>query len=259
MPRFDRLELDSPQGPPEDGGDGRAPQVRDEHHWLRLADSERRQGLFENALRFYSRALELDKSLIAGWLGQVQMLIALGEYPEAELWARKSLELFKNHGDLLAGRAQALCRKKDRTQAMASCDAAMSQPGTSAYRWIVRGELMVADRSDVDRYCFDKAVQLDEDWLVLLEIAQVYLYHRCPSKALARIRAAVARAPDQVYAWYLQGQCERELRMDDAARRSFRRCLEIVPNHAEADRQLRELAARGGLVGRLLGRLWRRS
>ena len=33
-------------------------------------------------------------SLVAGWLGQVQMLVFLGEYPEAELWARKALELF---------------------------------------------------------------------------------------------------------------------------------------------------------------------
>src|SRR5689334_12227259 len=86
---------------------------RDERHWLRLADADRRNGLFEGALRYYSRALELDKSLVTGWVGQVQMLVALGEYPEAELWSRKALELFKNNAELLAARAQALCRTGD--------------------------------------------------------------------------------------------------------------------------------------------------
>ncbi len=259
MPRFDRLELDSSQPRPDDDRNGREESLRDEQHWLRRAEAERRHGLYENALCFYSRSLELDKSQIAGWLGQVRMLIALSENPEAELWARKALELFKNHGDLLAGRAQAYCRMKDRTQAVASCDAAMAQPDQSAYRWIVRGEVMVLARSDVDRYCFDKAVQLDSDWLVPLEIAQVYLHHGYPSKALTRARQAVEKGPDQPYPWYFQGLCERELDLKDAAQRSFLRCREIVPNHADAERNLLEMDQQGWSLGRTLRRLFRRS
>jgi tetratricopeptide (TPR) repeat protein len=258
MPRFDRLELDSSQSRPDDR-DGRADLIRDEHHWLRQAEAERRHGLYENALRFYSRSLELDKSQLAGWVGQVRMLIALDECPEAELWARKALELFKNHGDLLAGRAQALCRMKDRTQAIASCDAAMAQPEQSAYRWLVRGEVMVLTRSDVDRYCFDKAMQLEGDWLVPLEIAQVYLYHGYPSKALTYARRAVEKGPDQPYPWYFQGLCERELDLHDTARRSFQRCLQIVPNHADAGRNLLEMDQQGWSPVRALRRLFRRS
>jgi len=34
------------------------------------------------------------------------MLIALEEYSEAELWARKALELFRNQVDLQAARAR---------------------------------------------------------------------------------------------------------------------------------------------------------
>ena len=56
-------------------------------------------------LRFYSRALEEDKTLIVGWVGQVQMLVQLGELKEAETWARKALELYPNNPELLAGRA----------------------------------------------------------------------------------------------------------------------------------------------------------
>ncbi len=146
--------------------------------WLRKAGDHRRRGLYENSLRYYSRALEFDKSLVSGWLGQVQMLVLLGEYPEAELWAKKSLELFHRHGDLIAGRAQALNRIGDRSTAFELADAALRREGSSAYRWMVRGELLASTRDEIDRHCFDKAIQADSDWLVPLESALIYLYHR---------------------------------------------------------------------------------
>ena len=66
--RFDRLEFDAPQERPQPGAGGRVPEdLHDEHHWLKQADAERREGYFENALRYYSRALELNKSLVTGW------------------------------------------------------------------------------------------------------------------------------------------------------------------------------------------------
>jgi tetratricopeptide (TPR) repeat protein len=256
MARFDRLELDQSRHGPED--EPQRHQLAGDQTWLKKADAERRHGLYENALRMYSRALEEDKSQVVGWLGQVQMLIALGEFPEAELWARKALELFKNHGDLLAGRAQALSRLKDRTQAVASCDAALAQAGSSAYRWIVRGEIMIAG-GDVDRYCFDKAVQVDGDWLVPLEIAQVYLYHGRPNKALMRVRQAVEQAPDEPFPWFIQGTAERELNLIPAARRSFQRCCEIVPRHRDAELALHELDQQGWSLLRALRRLFRSS
>ncbi len=255
MPRFDRLEFDHTPERPSVPKSHNADPERDEHYWLRLAEADRRQGLFENALRFYSRALELDRSLVEAWVGQVQMLIALAEYKEAELWSRKALELFRNQGELLAARAQAVCRQGDRREAQTLCDAALAQAGNSAYPWIVRGELMVASKEGIDRHCFDKAVQLDRDWLVLLEIAQVYLHYRTPSKALTRIRQAVEKVPDNAHCWFIQSQCEEELDLTERARASLKRCLELVPGHAAAQRRLTVLANQGWSPKRTFRRL----
>ncbi len=259
MPRFDHLEFD-PQ--PGEGADDQRPAGEvepDGAQWLRKADAERRRGLYENALRYYSRALDLDKSLILGWLGQIQMLILLGENSEAELWARKALELFRGHGDLLAGRAQALARIGDEKQALELCDAALKQEGASAYRWLVRGELMVCARDDVDRHCFDKAVQADSDWLVPLEIALVYLEYDMPSKGLFRAHQAVEKAPQSFYCWYIQGRCEQQLALNQQAERSFQRCLELSPRHVDATRRLDELARESWSLTRSLRRLLGRS
>ena len=253
MARFDRLELE--QDPEEPAGPKNlaSPTTdRDEKHWLRLADEERRQGLYENALRYYSRALEVDKSLASGWLGQVQMLIQLQEYPEAELWARKALEFFRNNSELLAGRAQACCRLGELKRAQELCDAALRQEGQSAYRWMVRGELILNSREDLDRHCFDKALHQDPDWLVPLEIAHIYLRYRNPTKAHSRARQAVERAPDAAYAWYLKGYCEMKIGVDRQARQSFRRCMDLCPNHADAKARLAEMKNRKWSLGRAL-------
>jgi tetratricopeptide (TPR) repeat protein len=257
MARFDKLEFDEPQQPDEPARES-GPRRGEEVDWLHRADQHRRTGFYENALKFYSRALEHDKSLVAGWLGQVQMLVLLEEYPEAELWARKALELFPSHGDLLAGRAQALCRMQDIRQAHECCDGALKQSGQSAYRWIARGELMLAGKQPTDQYCFDKAQQLEGDWLVAAEIALIYLHYRNPSRALPRARRACETAPDQYYPWLVQARCQRELGFSVPARESLQHCLSLCPGHVEALEMLD--ATRGSIssLGRWLRGLWRR-
>lgn len=255
MARFDKLEIGS-------RADGPRPPVepenteRDGAYWLKQADEQRRTGLHENALRFYSRALEDDKSLVAGWVGQVQMLVALDELKEADLWSRKALELFPSHGDLLAGRAQALCRMDEIKQAYSLSDGSFKQEGNSAYRWLVRGEIQIAGSKDTDRHCFDKAQQVDSDWLVPLEIAVVYLHYQRPSKALNRAYRATEAAPDRHYAWYVQGLCQFELGLNSSALSSFARCIELCPKHVEAERRLTELQHRGGSLRRILRRIF---
>jgi tetratricopeptide (TPR) repeat protein len=255
LARFERLEYDQPFEPESERLRPPVEPECDGAAWLRNAADCRRRGLHENALRNYSRALELDRTLLAGWVGQVQMLVLLGEYAEAELWARKSLELFKGQGDLMAGRAQALARLGDQRTAMELADASLRQEGSSAYRWTVRGELVVNTNTEIDRHCFDKAVQAERDWLVPLEIALIYLHYEQPSKALLRARQAVEAGPQGAYAWYTQGLCEQSLGFERQAETSFRRCQELAPGHVEAGRRLAEIANQRWSLSKGLRRL----
>jgi tetratricopeptide (TPR) repeat protein len=255
--RFENLEFDKAEEEPERLlARAETERERDERYWLKEADHARRCGHYENALRYYSRALELDRSLTSGWLGQSQMLVLLGEYPEAELWARKALELFRKNGDLMAARAQALCRMSDLKAAQALSDAALGQEGQSAYRWMVRGELLVSSRRELDRHCFDKAMQADPDWLVPLEAALIYRHFQLPSKALLRVRQAVEKAPGSYYCWYIQGCCELDCDLERQGRQSLARCLELSPNHLDASRRLVEVDNRGWSLKRGLRRLF---
>ncbi len=258
MPRFDKLEFgrrdkepEAPSKPPS--------RERDETYWMELADDNRRNGLYENALRFYSRALEEDKSLVSGWLGQVQMLVLLDEFRQAETWSRTALDLYPSNGGLLAARAHAFCRMKDLQKAQELCDGALKQESQSSYGWQVRGEIMLATRQKTAEYCFDNAQRFDPDWLVSLEIARTYLYYRVPSKGLSWARRAVESAPDRYYAWYVQALCEHQLGFALRAQKSYQRCLELCPRHVEAKRQLAQLNQEGFSLGRVFRRLLGRS
>jgi tetratricopeptide (TPR) repeat protein len=258
MARFDKLEFDDVQGHGEMPGEITDPN-RADIDWMQQADQHRRYGLHENALKFYSRALESDRMVVGGWLGQVQMLVQLAEYPEAELWSRKALELFPGHGDLMAARGQALCRQGSMKLAHEMCDGALRQHGQSAYRWMFRGELMLAARQTTDRHCFDKAQQLEADWLVPTEIAMIYLFYRHPGRAHMRARRACEMASEHWYPWLVQARCQRALGLEHQCRRSLETCLELHPGHEEARQMLADQqSATISSMGRWLRGLFRR-
>jgi len=232
---------------------------KNESHWLQLAETHRRHGHHENALRFYSRALEIERSLPSAWVGQVQMLILLKEYPQASTWAKKALELFPNHPDLLAAQSQAECRRGDLKQGNALIDGAMKIRGESAYQWQVRGELMLALKQRTDRHCFDKAQVCSKDSLVPLETALIYLHYGEFAKGQQRAATAVEKQPDSYFGWFVLGQCQEGAGLEEAAKRSYRQCCNLCPDHQESKMQLVTLDANRWTIKSILRRMFRRS
>jgi len=223
--------------------------------WLREADEKKRLGLHEEALRLYSRALENDRSLVPCWVEQVRMLVLLGEPRQADLWATSGLKLFPQNGDLLAGRAQAMCRMGNRKGATEYSDASLQSDGDSPYRWIARGEVMLAARSKSAQHCFDSAQQLSEDWLVRVDIANVLLYYHSPAAALQRVNDAVTLAPDKPYLWLVKGKCEYEAGFGKAAEKSIDNALQLLPDYQEAAILLAKIRNNSGFWSHLWKRL----
>jgi tetratricopeptide (TPR) repeat protein len=184
-------------------------------------------GEYESALRMYTRALREERSAIAAWVGQVQMLVLLDECPEARMWSDKALELFRNNGELLAAKAQACLRMRDWRAGIACSDASLISPGTSAWRWQIRGETLLAQgRAHYDE-CFQKALaESTADWFDHLVIARIYLYYRRITSAMAYAQQAAALRPTHGYVWFVLGDCQRALGLKAAAQASYQHCLE---------------------------------
>ena len=88
MSRFNNLEF----GDQYESRIASRPQVKDEPFYLAEARAAFSQGRFELALRHYAKILEFNPKNPVAWAGQVRMLIELGEFGEAKLWADKGLK-----------------------------------------------------------------------------------------------------------------------------------------------------------------------
>ncbi len=231
--RFGKLEFDDEQRRAQQEA---SPQRRyDEHEYLAEAQEEHRWGQYERALRLYTRCLEQSRAVVPAWVGQVQMLVGLGEYQEARLWSDKALELFRDNGELLAAKAQACARLKDNRAAMACSDAALQSPGSSPWRWQARGEALLANGQDYYEHCFRKSLgEPGADWFDRVVIARIYMYYRRAGNALQYLKQAEALDASQGAVWLEMGHCQAAMGATAAARASYEKCLELRPKFRAA-------------------------
>lgn len=253
--RFSNLEFREEQRPKQELEVKAVASTPPNH--LNKAHEEHRWGNYESALRLYTRCLEENRRVIPAWVGQVQMLVLLGEYREARLWADKALELFKGNGDLLAAKGQACVRLRDFGAAYQACDAALQAPGSSPWRWEARGELLLAKNNGQYDTCFRKALaESQADWFDRVVIARMLVFHKRFAAACNYLKEALEREAAYAYGWFELGECQAAMALTGAAETSFQRALELRPGLAVARRALDELD--GGSMRSWLGGLIRR-
>jgi len=225
------------------------------------AEREYQEGNFDNALRFYSRALEMDKLLFAAWRRQVWCLIELEEYSEAALWADKALDLFPDDAELLASKSMAVCRNGRPDEALKVADLAIRQPSAGPYPWIARGEVLLATRTGRYDYCFSKAIcVVGPSWHVFTEIGRSCQFHGLHSLAIRYFARALECEPGIIFVMLETARCQVKLGLSPQAARVVREVLAIRPGHREAQALLTSIESQSvgagvkGLFLRLLGR-----
>jgi len=121
------------------------------------------------------------------------MLIELGEYREANLWANKALERFPNEPELLASKAVALGREGDLKGALAYSDAAFESRGEGPYLWLARADVMLAREETKADYCFEKArILAAGDWRFYCMASRILFYYRKFALALKAAQEALS-------------------------------------------------------------------
>jgi tetratricopeptide (TPR) repeat protein len=157
MDRFSQLEFGGEEKTPQHGKAPGEP-VRDAEYYCKEATKYWLAADYELALRNYSRVLEQNNTLFEGWAGQVLMLIELGEYREAGVWADKALELFPDHPELLALKALACARDAKLDQAIAYSDNSVGKENLTPRVWLTRAEIFLDRKSPIAEGCINKAI-----------------------------------------------------------------------------------------------------
>ena len=230
--------------------------VKDEAYYLAEARTAFENGHFEPGLRAYSKVLEYNPKNTVAWTGQVRMLIELGEFREAKLWADKALERFPNEPELLAAKAVALGRSGDLQGALAFSDASIEERGDTPYVWLARGDVLLARAETRANYCFEKALLLaPHDWFTAWLAARIRFYYEQFVLALKLIQQAVEWNPGNFLLWLEQGHCQQAIGLVGAAEVSFTQARLLSPRSEEADNALHRIA-NVGLLARWRGK-WR--
>ncbi|HEX4263254.1 MAG TPA: tetratricopeptide repeat protein [Verrucomicrobiae bacterium] len=232
MSRFGNLEFSEFEDQPSDL---QKPQLKDEAFYFNEALTAYQSGNFEPGLRYYAKVLEYNPKNAAAWTGQVRMLIELGEYREAKLWADKALERFPHEPELLAAKAVALARSGDLLGALAFSDASIEERGDTPYIWLARGDVLLSREEHRADYCFEKAMLLaPRDWFVAWMAARIRYFHKQFVLALKLLQQAVEWNAGHFLLWLDLGRCQQALSMNGPARSSFAQAQQLNPNCSEA-------------------------
>ncbi len=258
MSRFVNLELG---GQSEDHSHEDRPVLKDEAYYSAEARTAFENGNFEPALRLYGKVVEFNPQNVAAWSGQVRMLIELGEYGEAKLWADKALERFPNDPELLAAKAVALGRSGDLQGALTFSDISIEEHGDKPYVWLARGDVLLARREGRADFCFQKALLLaPRDWFILWLASRIRYYYKQFALALKTLQQAVELNATHFLLWLELGRCQEALGLVASARTSFTQARQLNPQCREAASALVTLSHSGvssrarGWLRRLFGR-----
>ena len=252
MKRFGRLEFDDKESSKRQYAQGE--EVRDEQYFYDQATRFWLAGDFEPALRNYSRALEKNNAFFPAWLGQVLILIELGEYREAAVWSDKAMELFPEHPELLAAKAVACARDGKIQKALAYSDNSVAQDNITSRVWLARAEVLASRESRVAESCISKAVSIagNNSAVIRLEAGRLLNKKGSYSAAMQYLKTAVDDLPKSALAWYALGYCQARLGRSEA-KVTLQQSIELHPGWDWPQSELRRLGKMG-----LIGRLFRR-
>jgi tetratricopeptide (TPR) repeat protein len=239
MSRFGNLEFgnESEEHPQKSSA------VKDDAFYMGEARAAFENGNFESALRLYSKVLEFNAQNAAAWTCQVRMLIELGEFREARLWADKALERFPHEPELLAAKAVALGRSGDLQGALAFSDASIEERGDTAYIWLARADVLLAREEQRADYCFEKALLLSpKDWFVAWLAARIRCFYEQFALAMKLLQQAVEWNAGHFLLWLELGQCQQALGLVGAAKDSFGLARQLNPGCHEISIKLAGLS-----------------
>ncbi len=267
--RFSSLEIDEYKSPregmasggAESPGEGRkhfVEQIRDADYYMKQTGPLALAGEHEKALRAYAAALGENPLLLDAWVGQVRMLLELGEYPEAVLWADKAMERFPDNPQLLASKSIALYRTGHHRQARGMNDVALQKKGEFEIVWLSRGELMLGDVGAASTECFAHAQRLSTNRATtMMHIGGLYLRNGHHGQALSTLREASREMPQASWVWYQLGRAQTEVGDYEQARISFAQAHKLNPRNETYETAVREQPRRHqGWLQKLFGGLF---
>jgi len=212
---------------------------------LRSADEAFYTGDWRQALRYYSRALQMETTRIEPWVGQVLALLFLEQTREADIWSRRMIECFPDHPTAISLSGLVRVLQGMTRSGIGSSDFAMSKGQTDALCWIVRGWILLEGENRNWEPCLDKAIEHcpPDGWrLHLLRGLVLERYKKWPH-AVKAYQTAVDQKLDNYFLWNRLGVCYHHLGLARKAIEAHQHALSLNPDYPPARKAVNDLSA----------------
>ena len=264
MGRFSKLEVREAAQPkkservakPLRKSSGAAPLSYDST--MRDADERFYQGDWKEAIRLYSRALQLDNSQVAPWVGQVIALLFQGQLREADAWAKRSLECFPDHPAAVSIHGLVFVLQGMTKRGIGSSDYAMGLGADDPVAWIARGWMLLEADNKNWKNCFMKALEIcpSDEWKMHTLSGFILEHYKKWPQAVERFRQAADQQTGNFYLWHHLGICYSKLGVARKAIEAQKHVLSIDPDYHPAKREIKRLS--GFSLFGIFKRLFRR-
>jgi tetratricopeptide (TPR) repeat protein len=183
----------------------------------------------KQALRWYSRAVDLESSRIAGWTRLIGVLLLRRDLGEAGAWIGRALAVYPDTPSLIALRAVEHARRGLIRQAMAASDGVVEKAANDPVVTIARGEVLLLAGNRNASYCFDQVLKITpaDDWKTPVWVALILKERRRWAKAIDYLARAAERKESEPRIWFQVGLCRAALGHRAQAEKAFSRAAEL--------------------------------
>ncbi|HPS00557.1 MAG TPA: tetratricopeptide repeat protein [Candidatus Sumerlaeota bacterium] len=212
---------------------------------LRAANDAFYTGDWRQALRHYSRALQMETTGVEPWVGQVLALLFLDQVREADIWSRRMLECFPDHPTAVSLSGLVRSLQGMTRSGIGSSDFAMSKGQADVLCWIVRGWMLLEGGNQNWMHCLDKAVEQcpPDGWRFHLLTGLVLERYKKWPQAVKAYQTAVDQKLDNYYLWSRLGHCYDQLGLARKALEAHQHALSLNPDYPPARKAVDDLSA----------------
>jgi tetratricopeptide (TPR) repeat protein len=205
----------------------------DDSNYLRAGDEFRKQGEYENAIRWYRRALDINPNNAAVHVNWGTSLLSLGKAEEAKTRFVRAIELNPGLPEAHCGLGMVL-RQQNRSSEAADAyrEALRRKPDFAAARLHLGGLLLDLGRFDQAQEHLFEAVRLDPgDPFARFNLGVAYARQEKLKEAVAHFTRAIEREPNFVPA--LVGLAMIRSTSKDGSLRDGRQAVELASRACE--------------------------
>ncbi len=204
--------------------------------WNNRGVSMRVLGRVEEAMRCYTRALELDPDLAQAWANKATALEDLSRFDEALDCYGKALGIDPTNPKSWSSKAYCLLLLGRWEEALECCNHALELDPKNMGVWLNKGNILIStNRSSEALDCLRHCLELDpEEPKAWLQMGQAHGDLGHFEDALRCFRRALKVDPQNFWVWEGKGNALASLDRYDEALVCFQRAVEIDPESASA-------------------------